>query len=77
MWIRSQDLTELIKCQRIQADGTRIYTFSNASEDDDDSWIRLGTYATNERALEVLNDIETEIKDQNMYHNNVCYMPKE
>jgi len=62
MWIRSQDKTELINANRIQAENYRIYTFPTS---DSVSWVELGNYDTKERAIEVLNEIQDQLVKQN------------
>jgi len=57
IWIRSQDKTELINCNRVQADRCGIYTFAG------DDFIVLGVYPNSERATEVLNEIQDRIKN--------------
>lgn len=52
MWIRSQDKKELINTTRIQADYQALYA---------DNVAAIGRYASNERALEVLDMIQNQI----------------
>jgi hypothetical protein len=72
MWIRSQDKTELINCKRIQVQNKRIYTFDSGIG----KWIELGEYATKERAIEILNDIEYEIKNYDPKNNIYLMLEK-
>ena len=57
LWIRSQDRKTLLKMNR-------IYVFSQTifAEYIDNREIDLGTYKTNERALEVLDEIQNILK---------------
>ena len=58
LWIRSQDKTALIKADRVDVDGKRIVIYQSYLE------IYLGSYATKERALEVLDEITNTIKNR-------------
>jgi len=62
MWLRSQDKTELIKVNRVQAENYRIYTFPSS---DSASWVELGNYDTKQRAMEVLDEIQEQLVKQN------------
>lgn len=64
LWIRSQDRTKLIKCNWlnnykdetiVEYDGQRLYTIENDGTD-------LGAYKTEERALEVLDEIQRYLR---------------
>lgn len=59
MWIRSQSLYTLIKCERvsIQDDGESYDVV-------EDGCIVLGSYSTEEKALKVLDRIEELIENQ-------------
>lgn len=83
LWIRSQDRESLMKVNRVDKYGLSIVTFDNEFRE-----IYLGRYATEERALEVLDnihkvlkgDIENHINKFDLYidNNRIVYeMPKE
>ena len=57
LWIRSQDRECLMKVNRVDKYGLSIVTFDNECRE-----IYLGKYATEERALEVLDKIQKMIK---------------
>lgn len=57
MWIRSQDGTELINTNRIQAESKCIYVFEGVAMDDC-SYVQMGKYKTKERSIEVLDGIQ-------------------
>lgn len=73
MWIRSQCKTVLMDARRFQVDNNKIYTFDELNED---GFIMIGEYKSKERALEVLDDIQLEIKSYNP-DNNVYIMMEE
>ena len=57
LWIRSQDRKRLIKCEKLI-----IVEFTDKTECE--IWndtVKLGTYKTKERALEVLDEIQNSI----------------
>jgi hypothetical protein len=71
MWIRSQDKTELIDVR-----GKRLTIWTDSKS----SWciwidfiipgselFKIGKYSSKERALEILNEIQTHISYQGMY----------
>ena len=75
IWIRSQDKTELMCCERIYSqyyDGTNSTKaiFARCY----DLQIKIGEYATFTRALQVLDEIHTRI---NMDSSGVYIMPAE
>lgn len=75
LWIRSQDRKTLLKMNR-------IYVFSQTifAEYIDNREIDLGTYKTNERALEVLDEIQHRLItlcDSMNRHLYVYEMPQE
>lgn len=83
LWIRSQSKEKLVKIENIYIsdeirDGRAIMGCNSAFINQD-----LGTYATKERALEILDKIETKmayINDEYVIgHNNLMIfeMPKE
>ena len=59
LWIRSQDKRTLLKVNRIDVDGKKIIVWDN---DYYCSETYMGTYATEERALEVLDEIQKILK---------------
>ena len=62
IWIRAQDKTELMCCERIYSqydDGTNSTTIIFAKCHD--SEINIGKYATFTRALQVLDEIHTYV----------------
>ena len=84
LWIRSQDKRTLINTRRIDIDDKSIIVWDEgryASE------IYLGEYATKERALEVLDEIQSKIAtlnfqnhfigtDFNIIESNIYQMPE-
>lgn len=89
LWIRSQDRFSLLKpfdlelmpCLKVPTsdyDTTDIRAYLSKSEDD---YVILGTYATKERALEILDDIEDKLinctfaKKQNGLGEVLDFMP--
>ena len=69
MWIRTQSLYALIKCERIsiQYDGKNY----NIVED---GCIVLGSYSAEDKAMKVLTDIESDIES---YSDCVFLMPED
>lgn len=69
LWIRSQDKRYLLKTQSLCIEDIeseeRIVIYSNISDED----FELGSYATIERALEVLDEIEKLIKPITIFEN--------
>lgn len=59
LWVRSQDKRILQKVDNIFLDAN--YDNKRICSYDNDSKIKLGTYETKERALEVLDEIEERI----------------
>ena len=57
MWIRNQEITELINADRIQVENYRIYTYPPNNS----GWIELGNYDTKERAIAVLDEIQEHL----------------
>jgi hypothetical protein len=55
IWIRTQDRKKLIECRAIEIETNTDYTNIFG----DDTW--LGTYPTEKRALEVLDEIQQHI----------------
>lgn len=61
MWIRSQDLKALVNAQDIEMDGEcEIWALGYAT--------LLGKYSTKEKALKVLDEIQTCIMTEHHYH---------
>ncbi len=69
LWIVSQDKQSLINVKEVVVEGKKIVGTSN-------EWNKaLGKYESNERALEILNEIITKIQENNAF--SVTYtMPK-
>lgn len=64
LWIRSQDKRILAKIETIHVDYRKqnviIANYKQLNRDDED-YLPLGKYDTSERALEVLDEITTEV----------------
>lgn len=66
LWIRSQDKRTLVNTRRIDIDDNKIIIWDEgkyASE------VFMGEYATKERALEILDEIEKLIKPITIFEN--------
>ena len=82
MWIRTQNKEDLIKCQKISiiGPGKDVYLLVELTND---NYIELGIYKSRERALEVLDEIQTwieryEANKNNLFSGHVVYkMPEE
>ena len=85
LWIRSQDKRILIQPNRIDIDGKAIIVWQNNYNCDETF---LGAYKTKERALEVLDEIQTQLVTLNYQYlhrgehfiateSNVYEMPEE
>lgn len=63
MWIRSQDLYTLIKCERlsIRKRSSRSHCVIG------NECVVLGAYSTEEKALKVLDEIQDAIEDTDYY----------
>ena len=82
LWIRSQNREDLIKVDRLAVNDNRIEAnfklFYGGCDD-----LVIGVYETNERALEVLDEIHKLIKNASnssnmMFPTTLCYnMPEE
>ena len=57
LWIRSQDKETLIKIDRLDVDGNKIQANFKSHFSGCD-YVILGTYESNDRALEVLDEIQ-------------------
>lgn len=83
LWIRSQDKEKLVKVNDIAIEMNMIYGYFDKNTE----YEHLGSYATKERALEVLDEIQYLLNnnfcyskelDQYITYNNAIYeMPKE
>lgn len=58
MWIRSQDLFTLVKCERLSIRQCASDSFDVIG----DGIITLGSYSTSDEALEVLEDMESNLE---------------
>jgi len=74
LWIATQDDKSLINAKEITVDGKKIEGVIGSAAMD--HWNKiLGKYESNERALEILNEIFTKIEESNGF--SVTYtMPK-
>jgi hypothetical protein len=62
MWIRTQDRTRLLNIDKFFLEGKEIkYHFDPANR-----FYNLGTYKTKERALEVLDEIQSVIEESDI-----------
>ena len=61
LWIRSQDKETLIKIDRLDVDGNKIQANFKSHFSGCD-YVILGTYESNDRALEVLDEIQNILK---------------
>ncbi len=61
LWIRSQDRMKLCNAKVFSLDNDQTGIFCNSCED---SYVFVGKYKTKERALEILDDISSKIKNQ-------------
>lgn len=82
MWVRTQDKETLVKADKLYIDkNNNKYTINFDSCTD--RWYILGTYKSKERALEVLDEIQTwieryEANKNNLFSGHVVYkMPEE
>ena len=57
IWVRTQERRRLVDCKDIEVLGDTV--ISNYDKDD---YFKLGVYATHERALEVLDEIQEHIE---------------
>ncbi len=64
LWISTQDKQRLINVKEVSVNGKKIKGFVSGSNLDE--WSKdLGKYESNERALEVLNEIFMKIEENN------------
>lgn len=85
LWIRSQDIKRLLKCNFIEISGNHINKIDSISFegydivgyfDDTIGYATLGTYKTKERALEVLDEIQAYLMSDTQ-QSNVYTMPED
>ncbi|MBO0603475.1 hypothetical protein I2483_17560 [Sporosarcina sp. E16_3] len=75
LWISTQDKQSLINVKEVTVKGKKIKGFVSGSTLDE--WSKdLGKYESNERALEVLNEIFMKIEENNGV-STTFVMPKE
>jgi hypothetical protein len=67
LWIRSQDRRTILKAYRIDVDDKNIIVWDNNYQC---SETYMGEYATTERALEILDEIEQIIISKEIYLND-------
>ena len=82
LWIRSQDRMNLVQIKQISINYyNNKQIIANYKPDQYENsgcyYELLGTYETNERALEVLNYIQSELADTNNTDILIFVMPKE
>lgn len=83
MWIRIQNKEVLVYANNFYIMKTRGEEKYEISYFDGDSFVKLGFYKSKERALEVLDEIQTwieryEANKNNLFSGHVVYkMPKE
>lgn len=73
LWIRSQDKTALTKIDNICVVDNRIVFIPNRQN----GRVTLGTYKTNTRALEILDEISNKIKNQYIVKANCLITPSD
>ena len=62
MWIRIQDKESLVYANNFYIRATEVEEKYGISYFDGDSFVKLGFYKSKERAIEVLNEIQTWIE---------------
>lgn len=76
MWVRSQDKRRLVKCESFEIYGNRSVIFGYTK-----NYVNLGEYSTEEKALKVLDALQTSITKTitNTYNNKfgVFQMPQD
>lgn len=72
MWIRSQDKSELINSERMVVNGNDVCILS-VTEINDASYIKVGTYATQKRAVEVLDELQEMIENAVSWNIHIPY----
>lgn len=73
LWIRSQDKEVLVKVNDIAVEMNMIYGYYDKNTE----YELLGAYSTKERALEVLDDISSKIKNQFIVQVNALLKPSD
>lgn len=73
LWIRSQDKEVLVKVNDIAVEMNMIYGYYDKNTE----YELLGAYSTKERALEVLDDISSKIKNQFIVKVNGLWRSKD
>lgn len=75
MWIRSQDKRKLLKAGEIwlQNLSNGWVEINSTTTSNSDSCLMIGSYKTEERAIEVIGEIQSQI----IYETPVFQMPKE
>lgn len=68
IWIRSQDRKKLIHCKEIWVEDSSVFGSASGEE----GYCRLGRYSSEERAVEVLDEIQDFLSIIRVYN-----MPKE
>lgn len=63
LWIATQDKQSLVSVKEVTVNGKKIKGFVSSGTLDE--WSHLGKYESNERALEVLNEIFMKIEENN------------
>jgi hypothetical protein len=62
IWIRSQDKLMLVNCNIIECDKNEIGGLANDTDVEENTMWILGKYKTKKRCLEVLDEIQAELK---------------
>ena len=70
LWIRSQDREILLKVNELEIEENMIIAFDN------NKYQCLGTYKTKERALEVLDEISSKIKNRYIVSTTAAIISK-
>ena len=64
LWISTQDKQSLINVKEVTVNGKKLKGFVSSSTLDE--WSKeLGKYESNERSLEILNEITTKVEESN------------
>lgn len=70
LWIRSQEKGTLIKCNNLTIEEYMNNHVDIRTYQDDGASFRLGKYATNERAKEILDEIQELLKPKIIFKAN-------